>query len=286
MYDELRGAGAGGSHRGDRRDRARLPLRPLAPRPPSARPSAGRSVWPASVDLPMIVHTREADEETAAILEEEGASRGGGRDPLLHRRARPRAPGARPGLLHLLLGHRGVSPRRGHPAGGPRGARTDRLLVETDAPFLAPPPHRGKRNEPAFVVEVARRVAALRGVEPAAIGELARRNYARLFRRARSAAADLLMGARAAWFDNTSRIRHLSLRVFPGRASSPHRRAAPNGQQLVRHREHAWTCRRSGTRSPRRGRRSRPATTSRAAASKVELRSTRRSCSPPPTTTR
>jgi len=59
----------------------------------------------------------------------------------------------------------------------------DRLLVETDAPFLAPPPHRGKRNEPAFVVDVARKVAALRGTTVEAVSSLARRNYARLFRR-------------------------------------------------------------------------------------------------------
>jgi TatD DNase family protein len=57
-------------------------------------------------------------------------------------------------------------------------------LIETDAPFLAPPPHRGKRNEPAFVVEVARKVAALRGTTAEALGRLARDNYARLFRRA------------------------------------------------------------------------------------------------------
>ncbi|HSB89743.1 MAG TPA: TatD family hydrolase, partial [Anaerolineales bacterium] len=59
----------------------------------------------------------------------------------------------------------------------------DRLLVETDAPYLAPPPHRGRRNEPAFVVEVARTVAALRGVGLEHVGALALRNHARLFRR-------------------------------------------------------------------------------------------------------
>jgi TatD DNase family protein len=60
----------------------------------------------------------------------------------------------------------------------------DRLLVETDAPFLAPPPHRGKRNEPAFVVEVARTVAALRGEPAETVGAAALENFARLFRRA------------------------------------------------------------------------------------------------------
>jgi TatD DNase family protein len=59
----------------------------------------------------------------------------------------------------------------------------DRLLVETDAPFLAPPPHRGKRNEPAFVVDVARKVAALRGVPVPEIGAAARVNLARFLRR-------------------------------------------------------------------------------------------------------
>ena len=59
----------------------------------------------------------------------------------------------------------------------------DRLLVETDAPFLAPPPHRGKRNEPAFVVEVARKVASLRGVDAETVGAAALANCRRLFGR-------------------------------------------------------------------------------------------------------
>ena len=58
----------------------------------------------------------------------------------------------------------------------------DRLLVETDAPFLAPPPHRGKRNEPAFVVEVARKVATLRGTSLEDVALAAKENFARLFR--------------------------------------------------------------------------------------------------------
>ena len=57
----------------------------------------------------------------------------------------------------------------------------DRLLVETDTPFLAPVPHRGKRNEPAFVVEVAERLAAERGLDRAAVAAATGLNFGRLF---------------------------------------------------------------------------------------------------------
>ena len=58
----------------------------------------------------------------------------------------------------------------------------ERLLVETDAPFLAPAPHRGKRNEPAFVTRTASRLAELRGTTPERIAELTTANARRLFR--------------------------------------------------------------------------------------------------------
>ena len=68
-----------------------------------------------------------------------------------------------------------------------RTVPADRLLVETDAPFLAPPPHRGKRNEPAFVVEVARFVAGLRGQPLEEVARAAGENFGRLFGRASAA---------------------------------------------------------------------------------------------------
>ena len=56
--------------------------------------------------------------------------------------------------------------------------------METDSPFLAPPPHRGKRNEPAFVVEVARKVASLRGVDLEVVAAASAANFRALLRRA------------------------------------------------------------------------------------------------------
>lgn len=128
--------------------------------------------------LPVIIHTREADDETAALLEEEGAKAGvihcftGGHD--LARRAL---------ALGFYISFSGILafPRSEVIQEVARTMPLDRLLVETDSPFLAPPPHRGKRNEPAFVVEVVRTVARLRGESPEVVGAAALANFRRAF---------------------------------------------------------------------------------------------------------
>ena len=61
----------------------------------------------------------------------------------------------------------------------------DRLLVETDSPYLAPVPFRGKRNEPAYVAHTANVLAGIRGLTPDGLAELTTRNFHRLFRKAR-----------------------------------------------------------------------------------------------------
>jgi TatD DNase family protein len=134
------------------------------------------------VGLPLVVHTREADDETSALLEDEKANEAGGvihcftGGPELARRAL---------ALGFYISFSGIMtfPRAEVIQQVAREVPEDRLLVETDAPFLAPPPHRGKRNEPAFVVEVARKLAALRGATLEQVGRASVRNYATLFRR-------------------------------------------------------------------------------------------------------
>jgi len=135
------------------------------------------------VGLPIVVHTREADAETAEILEGEGAAEAGG---VIHCFTGGLELARRALELGFLISFSGIVafPRAEVIQQVAREVPDDRLLIETDAPFLAPPPHRGKRNEPAFVVDVAKKVAALRGTSAEAVGTLAHRNYARLFRRA------------------------------------------------------------------------------------------------------
>ena len=65
----------------------------------------------------------------------------------------------------------------------------DRILVETDAPYLAPVPMRGKRNEPAFVVHTAEKVAALKGMDPSDFADLTTDNFFALFTKAERTAA-------------------------------------------------------------------------------------------------
>ena len=133
------------------------------------------------VGKPLIIHTREADEETASLLEEEGAGEVGG---VIHCFTGGAELARRALALGFSISFSGIVafPRAEVIQEVARTVPLDRLLVETDAPFLAPPPHRGGRNEPAFVVEVARKVAALRGMAVEDVGAAAAGNFRRLFR--------------------------------------------------------------------------------------------------------
>jgi TatD DNase family protein len=130
--------------------------------------------------LPIVIHTREAEEDTFRILSEEHAHDIGG---VFHCFTGDRAMAQRVLDLgfHLSLAGIVTFPRASELKEVAKMVPLERLLIETDSPFLAPVPHRGKRNEPANVVYVAETIAALRGVDVTAIGEAARANFARLF---------------------------------------------------------------------------------------------------------
>jgi len=133
---------------------------------------------------PVVVHTREADEDTLAILREEGASE--------HHQVR--------GVLHCFTGNDALAaggldlgfyislagiitfPRAGDLRETVRRVPLDRLLTETDSPFLAPVPHRGKRNEPAYVARVVDTLADLHGLAPADMAARTSANFHTLFR--------------------------------------------------------------------------------------------------------
>ncbi len=131
--------------------------------------------------LPLVIHSRQADEDTARILEEESGQ------------------GAFPAVLHCFTGGRDLAMRAvalGHYVSftgiltfkNSVDLRTiaaelpaERILVETDAPYLAPAPYRGKRNEPAFVVETAKVLAQTRAVSLESIARQTTENFYRLF---------------------------------------------------------------------------------------------------------
>ena len=134
------------------------------------------------LDLPVIIHTREAEQETVAILQEEYAA------------------ASRKGVFHCFTGTTELA-ERGLELGfmisfsgiltfkkaedlrdTARRVPLDRLLIETDCPYLAPIPYRGKRNEPAYVVEVAKCLADMHQISVEALAEATSHNFAELFR--------------------------------------------------------------------------------------------------------
>lgn len=131
--------------------------------------------------LPLVIHARDADADIAAILEEES---GTGRFPFILHCFSSGAALAQTGVrlggyvsFSGILAFKKSEELRAIAAGVPR----DRLLVETDAPFLAPPPHRGKRNEPAYVVQTAAVLAQTVGVSGDEIAAITTENFRRLF---------------------------------------------------------------------------------------------------------
>lgn len=157
-----------------------------APRPMQAE-SFRRHIAAARVSgLPLVIHSRDADDDMAAILEEEA---GQGAFPFLLHCFSSGAELAR--LAVRLGGYVSFSGMLTFPKSDAIRAvaaetPADRLLVETDSPYLAPVPFRGKRCEPGYVVHTAARLAEVRGMRLAALADLTSGNFHRLFQRSRA----------------------------------------------------------------------------------------------------
>lgn len=134
--------------------------------------------------LPLIIHTRDAEEDTAGILTEEVAK--GGFPALIHCFTASEHFGTRVLDLGLSISISGIVTFRNARELAAFAARipADRLLVETDSPFLAPVPHRGKTCEPAFVADTAAFLAELRGTAPEELARATTENFRRLFTKA------------------------------------------------------------------------------------------------------
>jgi TatD DNase family protein len=150
-----------------------------SPRDLQRRAFAAQLAIARDLGLPVVVHTRDAEDDTRAMMLEAGAA------------------GIR-GVLHCFTGSHALAEaalsvdwyvsfsgivtfRRWTDDALLRLVPAERLLVESDAPYLAPVPNRGRRNEPAWVGATVARLAAARGVEPAALGTSTAENARRLF---------------------------------------------------------------------------------------------------------
>ncbi len=135
--------------------------------------------------LPIIVHTRDAEDDTAEIMAEEMEQ--GAYSGVIHCFTASEDFARKALDLGLYISISGIVTFKNAKDLKATAAKlpSDRLLVETDAPFLAPVPHRGKTGEPAFVADTARYLAELRGEDYAQLCDTTARNFYRLFSKAR-----------------------------------------------------------------------------------------------------
>jgi len=132
------------------------------------------------LDLPLVIHTRSASDDTLSILREEGAGASRG---VFHCFTETMAV-ARAALdlgFHISFSGILTFKTAAELREVARFVPLDRCLIETDSPYLAPVPHRGKTNTPAWVPLVARQIAELKGMAPEAVGEATRENFENLF---------------------------------------------------------------------------------------------------------
>tara|TARA_B100000929_G_scaffold262507_2_gene227888 strand:- start:3244 stop:4074 length:831 start_codon:yes stop_codon:yes gene_type:complete len=134
--------------------------------------------WAVEFQLPVVIHSREAEDDVLSSLREKKCSRG-----VIH--CFTEGPNMARGAVKLgfyvsfagILTFKNAHELRAIAAEVP----LERILIETDSPFLAPVPYRGKRNEPAFVVEVARTIAELHGISLEEVARITSQNTRRLF---------------------------------------------------------------------------------------------------------
>jgi TatD DNase family protein len=130
---------------------------------------------------PLIIHTREAAEDTLRIMREEGANEVGG---VMHCFTETQFVAENALDLGFYISFSGIVTFKNAKQikEVARATPIDRILVETDAPYLAPVPYRGKVNEPAYVRYVAEEIAALKGMDIADLEKATTENFCRLFR--------------------------------------------------------------------------------------------------------
>lgn len=139
--------------------------------------------WAVESGLPVVIHSREAEEDVIAGLERHGA----GEDRLrgvIHCFTESVEMAHRVVQLGFRVSFSGIVTFKNAPEirAAAEVVPLERTLIETDSPYLAPVPHRGKRNEPAFVADVARFLAELHGVSPERLAEVTAANARELFR--------------------------------------------------------------------------------------------------------
>lgn len=152
-----------------------------SPRADQARSFRAHIAAARATGLPLIVHTRDADDDMAEILREEQAR--GPFPGVLHCFSSGQALAETAVGLGLYISMSGIVTFKKAEALRTTVAAmpVERLLVETDAPYLAPIPNRGRRNEPAFVIHTAAEVGRIKGLGAAEIADATTRNFLRLF---------------------------------------------------------------------------------------------------------